>query len=355
MLLDPFEKQFDLPTLPVEFRDRKGIKHCVIGDEPIKFVGGKVFIGHHPEWFRIALSRPVLSKPDHLITDHSRFYISWFRVNCLILHVVLSHSDEESFLPIDPVEQAKEVHVAFVDHINGSRLYKKLIKDVDIVYRSLRQQHENWEIASQIQQGMHLNTPFVFSERCPWTQFQTQADCAAVKGVDQIVDIEPEIVVILIQWTSNVHEHTREVSIDPPVAKFVGFGKCIPGNSMSDPTMIEFTGHCFQAVLDIPEAVSLGKLGKTHHIEMVPAGEVADAMVPVVSGNAFIKFIFRDYGHQLCENCLSTIHGDNLYDFAKNADFKSLKNLTLITYLLLANYMASRNFKRDTSDITKVS
>jgi len=196
---------------------------------------------------------------------------------------------------------------------------------------------------------MHLDPSFVFSERSPGTQFQAQTDCTAVKGVHEIVDIEPKVVIILIQWTSDVHENTSKIGIDPPVAKFVGFGKCIPWNSMPDPTVVEFTGYCFQAVLDVSKTVSFSKLGKAHDIKVIPTGEVADTMVSIVSGDTFIKFIFRDYRHQLCKNYFSAIHGENRYDFTKNADFKSLNFLTLVTYLILTHYTVSRDFKRDTS------
>jgi len=199
---------------------------------------------------------------------------------------------------------------------------------------------------------MHLDPSFGISERSPWTQFQTQTNCTAVKGVNQIVDIEPEVFIILIQWPSDVHKNTCKIGIDPPVAEFVGFGKGIPWNSMPDPTVIEFTGYCFQAVFDVPKTVSLGKLGKAHYIKVIPTCEVADTMVPIVVGNTFIKFIFRDYRHQLCKNCFSAIHGENRYDFTKNADFKSLKNYILVTYLILTYYMVSLSFKRDTSDFS---
>jgi hypothetical protein len=338
MLFDPFEKQLDLPTFPVEFRDRKWIQLSVIRDEPVYLICRKVFIGHHSEWFRVMLARFWSCKSDHFITNHSRLYISWFRINYLKLHIVLGDSNEERFLPINSLEQTEEVHICFIGHINGSRLYIQFIEDIYIVDRSLRQPHENREIAPQVQQGMHLDPSFVFSERSPWTQFQAQTDGTAVKGIYQIVDVEPEVVVILIQRTSDVHENTCKIGIDPPVAKFVGFGKCIPWNSMPDPTVVEFTGYCFQAVLDVPKTVSFGKLGKAHDIEVIPTGEVADTMVPIVSGDTFIKFIFRDYRHQLCENCFSAIHGENRYDFTKNADFKSLKLFTLVTYLILINY-----------------
>ena len=350
MLFDPFKEKFHLPSFPVEFLDREGIQHSVIGDKPVDLVSSKVFICHHSEWFRVVHTRFWSCKSDHFIADHSRLYISWLRADYLKLHIILSDSNKESFLPINAIEQTEEVHICFIDHINSSRLYIQLIEDIDIVDRSLGQPHENREISPKIQQGMHLDPSFVFSECSPWTQFQAQTDGTAVKGVDQIVDIEPEVFVILIQWTSDVHKNTCEIGIDPPVAKFVGLSKGIPWNSMPDPTVVEFTGYCLQAVLDVTKTISFGKLGKAHDIEVIPTGEVADAMVPIVSGNTFIKFIFRDYRHQLCENCFSAIHGENRYDFTKNADFKSFKFFTFVTYLLLIYYMASRNFKRDASE-----
>jgi hypothetical protein len=196
---------------------------------------------------------------------------------------------------------------------------------------------------------MHLDPSFVFSELSPGTQFQAQANRTAVKSIYQMVDIEPEVVVILIQWTSDIYENASKIGIDLPTAKFIGFGKRVPWYGMPDSTVVEFTGYCFQAVCDVPKTVSLSKLGKAHDIEVIPTGEVADTMVSVVSGNTFIKFIFRDYRHQLCENCFSAIHGENRYYFTKNADFKSLKIFTLVTYLILTIYMVSRDFKRDTS------
>ena len=103
-------------------------------------------------------------------------------------------------------------------------------------------------------------------------------------------------------------------------------------------------------MINVPKTVSFGKLGKAHDIELIPTSEVADTMVPIVSGNPFIKFIFRDYRHQLCKNCFSAIQGENRYYFTKNANFKSLKIFTLVTYLILTNYMVLRIFKRDTSE-----
>jgi hypothetical protein len=103
--------------------------------------------------------------------------------------------------------------------------------------------------------------------------------------------------------------------------------------------VIEFAGDCFKAVFNIPKTVSLGKLGKAHDIEMIPASKMADSMVPVIAVNTFIEFVFGYHGHKLSKDGLPLIHGDNRYDLALNVNFKSFKNSIFVMYLLLTYYM----------------
>ena len=94
-----------------------------------------------------------------------------------------------------------------------------------------------------------------------------------------------------------------------------------------------------QSSLNISEAIPLGKLGKTHDIEMIPAREITNPIVPIVSGNTFIELVFWHHGHKLSKNSFPVIHGDNHYEYAINVNFKSLKIITLVTYLLLTYYI----------------
>ena len=55
MLLYPFEEQFDVPALSVEFCDRQSFVSQMVGKEAIDFTCSKVFIGDHSESFGIAL------------------------------------------------------------------------------------------------------------------------------------------------------------------------------------------------------------------------------------------------------------------------------------------------------------
>jgi hypothetical protein len=205
--------------------------------------------------------------------------------------------------------------------------------------RSLCKPHENREVAFEAQQGMHLDTTLVFPERSPWAEFQAQANCSAVKGIDKIVQIKPEVIVVLIHGPGYIQKNTGKISIYTPVAILIGFSKGIPRDSMSYPAMVQFIGNCFKTVLNITKAITLSKLGKAHDIEMITAGEIANTVVPVLSGNTFIELVFWHHRHKLSKNCFPVIHGDYRYDLTIKVNFKSLKTLNLVTYLLLTYYI----------------
>jgi len=350
MLLDPFKEKFNLPSLPVEFGDRKGIKHSIVGNKPVNDIGSIVFIYNHPEWLRIMFSRFVTGKSDHLIADHPGLHISRTGVLNGILHVIFCPGDEESPFSMDEIEQPEEVQVSLINHVNGSRLNIEVIKDLDIMDRCLGQSYENREVAFEIQQCMHLDATPVFPESSPWAELQTQAYRAAVKSIDQVVDVKPKVIVVLVHRSGDVHKYLGKIGIYVPVAKFIGFGKGISRNRVPYPAMVKLIGDCLQAVLNISKAISFGKLGKAHDIEMITTSEIANPIVPVVSGNTFIELVFWYHRHKLSKDSFPVVHGDNRYDFAINVNFKSLKNLTLVTYLLLTYYIALSRFKRDNSE-----
>jgi hypothetical protein len=331
MLFDPFIEQLNLPTFPVKFGDSKGVKLGIIGYEPVNDTGGEVLIHNHSEGFGVFPGRFVTCQSDHLIADNPGLQIGGIEAFNGILHVVLCPCDEEGSFFMDKIEQTEEIHVSLIHHINGSGFYVQFIENFDIMDGSLGQVDVHREVAPEIQQSMHLNTTFVFPKSSPWTQLQAQTYRTAVKCIYQVVNVKPKAAVALIHRTSDINQHTGKISIYPPVAKFISFCKGVSWDSMPYPAMVEFIRDRVQTVFNITETISLGKLSKAHDIEMVTTSEIAYSMVPFVSGNTFIKFVFWHHSHKLCKNCFPVIHGDYLYDFAIKLNFKSLKNYIFIT------------------------
>lgn len=339
MLLDPFKEKFNLPTLPVEFGDSERIKLGVVGNEPVNDTGSIVLICYHSDGFGVMFFRLVTCKSDQFITDNTRLVINTIGTFNNILHVVFCPGDKKRSLLVDEIEHPKEIQVAKINHINSGWLNIKFIEDFDIMHGSLGQIDKNRKIASEVQQCMHLNTALVFPESSPWAELQTQAYSGAVKSIDQVVNVKPEVIIPLIHRACNINKHPGKICIYAPITKLIGLCKGVSRNRMLNAAVIEFARDCFQAVFNIPKTVSLGKLGKAHDIEMIPASKVADSMIPIVAVNTFIEFVFGYHGHKLSKDGLPLIHGDNRYDIALNVDFKSFKDSTLVMYLLLTYYI----------------
>ena len=85
---------------------------------------------------------------------------------------------------------------------------------------------------------------------------------------------------------------------------------------MFEAAMIKFSGECSQTILNVPKAFPSGQLSETHHIEMIPAGEIPNAIIAFVASNTFVEFVFWEHSHQLSKNGFSSIHSLVFFDLA---------------------------------------
>ena len=97
MLLDPFEEEFDVPTLDG-------------------------FIGHD-----------------------TGVLVDWAGIEDVVFDVVLGLRNEEGAVPVNAVEQAKEVNVSLVQQIDCTHLNAEVIQHLDIVYGRLGMRDIIWE------------------------------------------------------------------------------------------------------------------------------------------------------------------------------------------------------------------
>lgn len=307
MLLDPFEEEFDVPTLAVEFRDGEGLVSHVIGKESVDLSVGKVLIGNQPEFFRITPGGLVGCQFDDFIGHDTGVLVDWAGIEDVIFDVVLGPRNEEGAVPVNAVEQAEEVNVSLVQQIDCTHLNAEVIQHLDIVYGRLRKMNEHREIAAQVELGVHLDTGLCLPELGPGAEAETETDRATVKSIDGVVQVEPERVV-RIQGTDFVDEDLAQVGIDAPVAEFVGLRQCIAGNGIADPVHVQLMGDCRQARFHVPKAALVRILGQTHHKKLVVTGKVPDAIVPVVTGHAIVELASWDEGHNLGKYCASFVH-----------------------------------------------
>jgi hypothetical protein len=168
--------------------------------------------------------------------------------------------------------------------------------------------NENGDGSTKIQQGVHLYSTLLVVEFGPEKQTEAQINGGAVKRIDHIVQVNPEIIIIDIQRPCLLDENLSEVGINVPVSFLVGIGKSRPGNWAIDTGVIQFAGECSQAIFNITEAFPACELSKTHDQKMLSAGECSHAVVALVMIDTPLELIFWHKIYQLCKDCFSCIH-----------------------------------------------
>lgn len=307
MLFDPFEEEFDVPTLAIEFRNGEGVVSHVVGQESVDGSIGEVFVSDQPKFLGIAAGGFVGSQLDDFVSQNTGVQVDRSGSHDVVFDVVLGSCHEESAVAVNAVEQPEEVDVALVQQIDGPHLNAEVIQHLDIVYGCFRKMHEDRKITAEVELRMHLDAGLGRPEFGPWAEFQTETDRAAVKSVDGIVQVKPERIVG-IQGTDFVNEDLSEISVDAPVAEFVGFCQRIPGDRIADATHIQFVRNGRQTCLNVPKTALVRILGQAHYQELVVARKIPDTIVPVIAGYAVVELSSGDKGHNLSKHCTSLVH-----------------------------------------------
>ena len=60
-----------------------------------------------------------------------------------------------------------KIDVAAIHHVEGSGLDQNLVKDVDVMHLAIGNADERGDIATQVEQGMHLHRTFVLAKPGP--------------------------------------------------------------------------------------------------------------------------------------------------------------------------------------------
>jgi len=155
---------------------------------------------------------------------------------------------------------------------------------------------------------MHLYCTLLMVEFCPGIQTKTQVYGCAIKGIDHIVKIDPEVVIINIEGSCLFDQDLSEVSINAPVPFLVCISKSRSGNWFAETGVIQFARESGQAVLNITETFPASELSKTHDKKMLPASKFSYSVVSLVMVNTLLKLVFWHKCHQLCKDGFTYMH-----------------------------------------------
>jgi len=317
MLLDPFEKQFDLPALAIQVRNQRGFEGEVVGQKSYSFArlvldyytsqrGGIVLAGIKEGQHTCLVAHDVRTGSVHGVG-----------VTPLELGIGLGTGDEEGVGLMDH-KQSLEIQVPAIEQVVRARLDVQQVQGVDLVGLAVADVDECGDGAAQVQQGVQFDSRFVRSKRCPWINRQAQVYRRSVEGVDRCVQVDRHRV-LRIKRARHCNQVLREVGVDLPRPGCIGIGQGVARNGLAaQPHVIQPLGLSTQIDLDVAQGLAVGQLSKGHGQELIHAGELLDLVIATVSGYASTKSAQWQKRHELRENKLALVHCGPLREDAKD-------------------------------------
>src|ERR1019366_1447178 len=324
VLLDPFEKEFDLPATAVQFGDRKCGQGEVIGQEDEGLGGFGIFKTDAAQWGLETLLRVEARENDTLVADQAGLAIDRMRVAALNLKVRLTASHEEASGLVEAIK-ALEIEEATIHEVEGAGLGQQLVEDVDLMHLAIADVDEGGNVAAQIQQRVQLDGCLGQSERCPWKYRQTEIDGRRVERIDGLLQFDTERF-LHIQTPGDADQALSEIGVDAPVAHGVGIGQGVASHRRTNSEVIEFGTLCAQAYFDVPKALPIGQLREGHAQELVQAGKRLHFKLTLIACDATAKIGQRKMLHELRENQLALVHRSTLRNAASRGRKTKIRN-----------------------------
>jgi len=268
VLLNPFEEEFDLPSVLVQECDVLGWKVEVV--RIIRECPMKVFciVDNAPDGNGIVLPVPLSRESDGLVSQDivppPKQVLS-----CLddVVRLGLFTYDEECPRLLDG-EESGEVKVASVKHIAGKALVCEPVHGIDIMQPCGSNPVEHGNLRDDIDLSVDLDARLSTSKFCPTEHGQAEVDGCRVHSV------EPAMQFKLLRNTfglGNGHHVEGKLLKDSVVSESAGFGQHLPvGWLMAEAEEFGFLtmGNC--NIRKLPETSATHKLAKHQNQQMIP-------------------------------------------------------------------------------------
>jgi len=187
MLLDPFEKQLNLPTAFIQRSNRQRGQHHVIRQKDQCFPRGGIFKADPSQVIGVGLTGVEAIERNALITKHAGRAIRRRRIYSVGIHAAFGSGNEERpGLKGQAIQHTDFVHFAIAD-VNKGRY-----------------------ITAQIQQRVQFDRRLGLPERCPVKQRQTQINRRRIQGVTRVFQLNAKVV-MTVQVTGTTNQQGGDI------------------------------------------------------------------------------------------------------------------------------------------------
>ena len=143
---------------------------------------------------------------------------------------------------------------------------------------------------------MEFDRSFALAEMSPRKKRQTKIDGGSIEGVNRLLQLDTKVFVG-VKSAGLGDQDLGEVGVDSPIADLVGVSQGIARHVSAKAHVIKSSLVSAETGLDVSKAFAIGKLGKGHAEELIPAGKGLDLVVAVVALDTFLKFVLGEELH----------------------------------------------------------
>ena len=306
VLLDPFEEQFHLPTSAVEVGNCQSRQHLVVGQEDQTFACFRIREANAAQDIGILLGGAKPRERHRLIESQASLFVHRARIPSKEFGVPLATGDEKRAMLMYTVEPLK-VQIATIHDVKRTRIERHLVEDVDVVNLAGRNNNNGRIVSLQRQQRVQFDRRLGSSKLRPWKQLQAQIDGGRVQRIGSLFQIDAKLFAdIQVGRLSN--EHLRKIGEDAPVPFLVGIRQRTARPGRTNTRVIEFCRLRAKSNRNLPQACAARQLRECHDQELIPATQVADAVVATVLFDASVELVLRQVVRQLCKDRSSFVH-----------------------------------------------
>ena len=306
VLLDPFEKQFHLPSIFIEQGDVLRTEKEVVRVVYETAMQLRSIIDNPSDSSRILLLVFLLREADALVFEHIVCPFEYaFPVNNLVSRSPFLSDDEERSENIDSIESG-EVKVASVKHIACQRLVREPVHGVDIMHLGIGNSVEYGNLRNDVNLSMDSDTRFRASKLCPSEYGHAEVNGRRVDSIELAMQFE---LFCNASGLGNGHHVESELLKDAMISECIGLrqhlsvdGLVAKAEMFGLPTM----GCCY--ICKLPETPTAHKLTKHQNQQMVPMRHGPTLGSVVELGEYSPELPLREELYYLCKNECSYMH-----------------------------------------------
>jgi hypothetical protein len=323
MLLDPFEEQFDLPSLTIQIGNHRGGQLHIVGHESDR-------LASVVEHFYAANSARVMlvcieqRQSSNLIEDDVGIgSVYGVGVTTLESSVALCTGDKEAPCGVNGVK-AFEIDVTPIHQVEGPGFDRQIVEHVDLVHLAIADIDKTGDVALQIEQGVKFDSGLGSTKWSPRMQRQAKVDSSCVERVNRGVQVDAKRLVD-VQRSSNADQVLGEVGINLPRACCIGVGQRIARDCFAAKAQVIKSRRLRPQIdLDVSQRFAVSKLREGHGQELIEARKVLNFEVAVVECHATTERSQRQMSHDLSENEFALMHWNSKrIQTAKSAKFQN--------------------------------